>query len=201
MRRNTLKPVRQSRGFTLIEILVVVTVIAIIVSLAMLNLSILRDDREIRREARRVAALVQVAQDEALLQGREYGIEFLQTAYRFVEFDPYELRWMEMLDDAQYRTRTLPEGMEFELLLEDQVVILNLDAIDLSTDEDDDENSPVSRDQTPGRTDGFQPHVLLYSSGDMTPFELRVVDRANDFEVALTADPTGTIELDSDANE
>jgi type II secretion system protein H len=63
-----------SAGFTLIEILVVVTVIGIIVSIGLLSLSVLGDDRQLRIEARRIATLLASAQDEAVMQGREFGL-------------------------------------------------------------------------------------------------------------------------------
>ena len=78
---------RLSRAFTLIEILVVVSIIAVVMSIAVLSLGVLGDDRDLREEGRRVVALVQVAQDEAVMQGREFGIEFMTGGFRFVEFD------------------------------------------------------------------------------------------------------------------
>ena len=90
---------RLSRAFTLIEILVVVSIIGIVLSIAVISLGVLGDDRELREEARRFAALVQVAQDEALMQGREFGIEFMSNGFRFVEYDPFLNRWDEVIGD------------------------------------------------------------------------------------------------------
>ncbi|MEM7431689.1 MAG: type II secretion system minor pseudopilin GspH [Pseudomonadota bacterium] len=189
MRRPQFSFLSRRRGFTLIELLVVVSVIGIIVSVVLLSVGVLGDDRDLRTEARRMAALVSTAHDEALLQGREYGIEFLQSSYRFVEFDPFELRWVELYDDDQYRMRQLPNDYEFELFLEDQIVLLDLDPILLDVDEDEEQRNRVNG------LDAYQPHVLVYSSGDMTPFELHIVDRVNDFRVGVTADFAGTLEL------
>ena len=67
-------PRSRSRGFTLIEILVVVVIVAITVSIALLSIGLARDDRTLQTEAQRFAALLEVALDDATLQGREYGI-------------------------------------------------------------------------------------------------------------------------------
>ena len=127
-------------GFTLIELLVAVVVISIIVSIGLLSLGVLGDDRQLRREAFRIGSLLEVAQDEAVMQGREFGLEVLLSSYRFVEFDPFQRRWAELQSEDVFRARQLPEGIEFDLLLEDKSILLKIDAEDLS-EEDEEENS------------------------------------------------------------
>ena len=72
---------RLLRAFTLIEILVVVSIIGIVLSIAVLSLGILGDDRELREEARRFTALVQVVQDEDQRRG-VCGSEFVDQAHQ-----------------------------------------------------------------------------------------------------------------------
>ena len=48
-----------SRGFTLIEILVVVIIVATVVSIALLSVSVGGDDAELDREGRRLASLIE----------------------------------------------------------------------------------------------------------------------------------------------
>ena len=181
MRNRSFQP-----GFTLIELLVVVVVIGIIVSIGLLSLGILGDDRQLRREAFRIGSLLEVAQDEAVMQGREFGLEVMLTSYRFVEFDPYQQRWAELPTENVFRARELPEGIEFNLLLEDRSILLEIDAEDLS-DPDAAENANSKKD--------FAPHILIFSSGDSTPFQLRIVDRARDYTVILTGDLAGSVEV------
>ncbi len=173
-------------GFTLIELLVVIVVIGIIVSIGLLSLGVLGDDRQLRREAFRLGSLLEVAQDEAVMQGREFGLEVMLTSYRFVEFDPFQRLWAEVQTEDVFRARQLPEGIEFDLLLEDKSILLEIDAEDLS-DPDADENTN-SRDE-------FAPHILIFSSGDSTPFQLRILDRERDYSVILTGDLVGSIEV------
>jgi len=173
-------------GFTLIELLVVVVVIGIIVSIGLLSLGVLGDDRQLRREAYRVGSLLEVAQDEAVMQGREFGVEIMLNSYRFVEFDPYQRRWAELATEDVFRARQLPEGFEFDLLLEDKSILLEVDAEDLS-EPDEDKRAEADND--------FAPHILIFSSGDSTPFQLRILDRARDFTVILTGDLVGNIEV------
>jgi general secretion pathway protein H len=181
MRHRSFQP-----GFTLIELLVVVVVISIIVSIGLLSLGVLGDDRQLRREAFRLGSLLEVAQDEAVMQGREFGLEVMLTSYRFVEFDPYQQRWAELPTEDIFRARELPEGVEFDLLLENKSILLDIDAQDLS--DPDAEQNANSRNV-------FAPHILIFSSGDSTPFELRIVDREQDFTVILTGDLAGSVEV------
>jgi general secretion pathway protein H len=176
---------RNSSGFTLIEILVVVTVMAIIVSIALLSLGVLRDDRQLRREAQRIDSLLEAAQDEAVMQGREFGLELMLESYRFVEYDPYELRWLELQTDDIFRYRKLPDGLEFDLLLEDKIILLDLDARQLEEDDSDSRKSGES----------YAPHIMIFSSGESTPFQLRIMNRSLEQTVILEGDVLGQIDV------
>ena len=183
-RRSSVRIRGLPSGFSLIELLVVVSVIGIIVSIALLSLGVLGDDRQLRIEARRIGSLLEVAQDEAVMQGRDFGLEVMLNSYRFVEYDPFQLRWTELLTDDIFRFRQLPEDIEFDLLLEDKAVLL--------------ENDPQEMED-PDAT--FAPHILIFSSGDSTPFELRIIKRSQQEVVILKGDLIGDIEVLTEAEE
>ena len=108
-------PMRSSaRGFTLIEILVVIVIVATIVSIALLSVT---------------------------------------SSYRFVEFDPLTRQWAEIYGDDLYRLRRLPEGLEFELFIDDRRIELAANPKEL-TDPD--------RPMTSG-VDPYTPHLFLFA--------------------------------------
>ena len=179
----------RKRGFSLIELLVVIAIVGIVVSMALLSLGILGDDRQLRTEARRVMALIEVAEDEATMQGRDFGIEFMQNGYRFVEWDPFTDRWAELIGDDTLRLRELPEDTEFDLFLEDKRVILELDPQAFDDPEDD---GPARR------AESYAPHLFVFSSGDTVPFELHVFNDINDQVVVIRRDELGTMEIVED---
>ncbi|NNE59478.1 MAG: type II secretion system minor pseudopilin GspH, partial [Woeseia sp.] len=94
---------RTQRGFTLIEVMVVVVIVGVISAVVLLSTGLLEDDREMQEESRRMTTLLELAADEALLQGRDFGLEITQSGYRFVEYDPYLEQWFEITDDAILR--------------------------------------------------------------------------------------------------
>lgn len=177
---------RQERGFTLIEILVVVIIIAIISGVALMSMSLIGDDRELDTERKRLATLIELAQDEAVMQGREFGLELMTSTYRFVEFDPFEFRWSEIQDDELFRLRQLPEGMEFELYVEDKRIILKNDP-KLIEDPDEAGASLTS--------EAYAPHVFVFSSGETTSFEIRLRRPLNDQQLAMRGNLLGAIEF------
>ena len=176
----------------MIEVLVVVMIISIISAFAVLGLGNLADDRELQNEANRMTALIEMASDEATLQGRDFGLELLQTGYRFVEFDPLTEQWFEIIGDDLMRPRTLAEDTEFELFLEDRRVLLELDAADTEQSDDDDDRN---------LTNDYQPHILVLSSGDITPFVLEIFRRSDRTSIQLSASPTGELKIGTDDEE
>lgn len=180
---------RRSRGFSLIEILVVIVIIAIVSGIALLSLGLLGQDRELETEAQRLASLVGVAQDEAMMQGREFGLEFMTGSYRFVEFDPLVSQWAEIIGDELYRTRHLPEDVEFNLYLEGQHVALEIDPAEI---EEVDPDEPVRN-----AIKTYSPHLMIFSSGDVTPFELTIARRLADQTITLQGNLTGNIEIET----
>ena len=183
---ETMRRARIDAGFTLIEILVVMVIIATVLSIGMLSFGLLGDDRELQTEARRFVALAEVAQDEATMQGREFGIELMTAGYRFVEYDGLTAQWTDIPADDTLRLRGLPEDVKFELYLEDKRILLNDDPAPF---EDPD------KDMTHVGNAFYAPHLLIYSSGDATPFELHLWRAIDDLRVVLRGDALGAVEI------
>lgn len=177
-----------TRGFTLIEILVVIVIVATIVSIAVLSVNVGGEDAELDTERRRLASLIEMVQDEAVMQGREFGIEVMSSSYRFVEFDPLTRQWAEIIGDDLYRLRRLPEGLEFELFIDDRRIELAPNPKELS--EPDESRRPGA--------DPYIPHLFVFASGEATVFELHVWRRQTDQRLVLRGDVLGELEFGND---
>lgn len=171
-------------GFTLIEILVVVIIVGIVSAVVILSFGVLGDDRAMQQQARRLASLVDLASDEALMQGRDYGLEFTRQGYRFLEHDPFSRQWQEIIGDDVLRPRQIDDDLELDLVLEDRNIVLSERFSAAAADEEDERNA-----------DDFAPHILIMSSGETTPFSLRIVRPSDRSEVQVEMSVTGEIEI------
>ncbi|HEC18768.1 MAG TPA: type II secretion system protein GspH [Gammaproteobacteria bacterium] len=131
------------RGFTLLELLAVLLIIGIVISFATLSIG-QNTSRIVEDEAERLHGLIQLASEEAVLQGRDLALEFARDQYRFLELGAEA--WQPVEGDAMFRERALPEAVELELVLEG-----------LPASFEDKKNLPK---------------IFILSSGELTPFEL-----------------------------
>ncbi len=162
----------RNRGFTLLEILVVVMIIGVIVGTAMLAIGDPAVDR-IREENQRLMALVQLAQEEAILQSRDLGIGFWKDGYAF--FRPTgavnevgEMVW-DQLEDDLLRQRSLTQEMRLQLVLEGIEIVMQATAVD-------------------------KPQIAVFSSGEISPFEL-IIEYGDRLKRGFSVDPLGSLEL------
>lgn len=172
------------KGFTLIEIMVVVIIVAIVFSIALLSVGVIGEDNELDTERRRLATLIETVQDDAVMQGREFGIEIMTSSYRFVEFDPLTRQWAEVIDDELYRLRYLPEGVEFELYIDEKRIRLEEDPKTL----DDPSKSKPTAGAKP-----YIPHLFVFASGESTVYEIRLRRGLTDLELVMRGDVLGQI--------
>ncbi|NVD97034.1 type II secretion system minor pseudopilin GspH [Massilia sp. BJB1822] len=92
----------RQRGFTLIELLVVMVILGITLGLVSLNAApSLRQNME--QEAQRVALLLQLARDEAIVRNRPIAFEASQESYRFLVRN--ERSWEPLAQDDMLRER------------------------------------------------------------------------------------------------
>jgi general secretion pathway protein H len=149
---------RRTAGFSLIELLVVIVILAIMASMVLISMGTLRSEDTTEREARRLVALLELVAEEALIQGRDYGVEFFADGYRFLSWDPDTRLWSVVDDEALLRRRELPPELSVVLAIDGREVVV--DAEDLRRNRPQDE---------------LVPQVAVFSSGELTPFELFLV--------------------------
>ena len=100
---------RQSKGFTLIEVVVVVLIIVIILGIVSANLEPNRE-AVVHDEADRLALLLQTAQQEAILQGKVLAIALERQGYYFLALDD-KGEFKPMDADEILRARPLPQDI------------------------------------------------------------------------------------------
>ena len=113
----------------------------------------------------------------------------MTSAYRFVEFDPLTRQWMEVPGDELYRLRDLPEGIEFELYIDDKRIKLESDPRKF---EDPNSTSMTAATQT------YVPHLYIFASGEASAFELRLLRPQTRKEIIMRGDILGEIKFGED---
>ncbi|WP_159628214.1 GspH/FimT family pseudopilin [Massilia puerhi] len=105
---------RSSLGFTLVELLVVLVIIGITLGLATLN-AIPSPRQDLENEAKRIALLLQLARDEAIVRNRLVAFEANGERYRFMVRG--DTGWAPVTRDDLLRERSF-KNPPLRLLLE-----------------------------------------------------------------------------------
>ena len=147
-------------GFTLIELLAVLLIVGIVVSAATLAFGDNQAER-MNRKSQQLAALIELAKEQAIFNSQELGILFTKDSYSFYTLTTSldkekkeKFTWVPLEKDKLLNERILPDGLEYELFLEG--VRVNFTASKL-------------KDVTP--------HIFILSDGTVSPFELNLTDR------------------------
>ena len=170
----------RSKGFTLVEILVVLVIMAVVISIAVLSVNVTGRDSQLDEESQRIQGLIGLLHERALLEGRDFGLRIEPTAYEFVVYDPRRDRWMMLDQEQEYRHRQLPKGISFLLQLDSQTVVIK--AIDRT----------LSSDVPPPG-----PQVAIAASGEGTPFRLTLLRDATQAKASVDGDALGKITRES----
>jgi general secretion pathway protein H len=97
-----------TRGFTLIEVLVTVVIVAVLASVLVLSIGVGGREQALQRETERLQARIAYACERAELTGREIGLHLRATGYRFSTL--FGELWKPIEDDPALKAATLPTG-------------------------------------------------------------------------------------------
>jgi general secretion pathway protein H len=108
------RALRKVSGFTLVELMVVMVIIGLTLGLATLN-AIPSPRQDLQKEAQRIALLLQLARDEAIVRNRLVTFEADAQRYHFLVRN--ETRWDPVTGDDLLRERNF-KNAPLQLLLE-----------------------------------------------------------------------------------
>lgn len=155
------------RGFTLIEVLVVIVIVAVLAAAITISIGTVGGSRQLQQESERFQALMNYACEQAELSGHDIGLSVAQNGYRFSRFEHED--W-QPLKEPTLRPRLWLRGMKITLTRESG-------ALDVTNDFPD------------------KPQLVCFSSGELTPFQLNLALTDDDMNYYLIGEADGEVVL------
>ncbi len=161
----------KNKGFTLIEVMVVVALIGIIMGSVVLSTG---DGGQLDRleiETKRMSALIKLLSEEAILKNKEFAVAVAETEYDFQVLDR-KGKWRPLAGDAIFHKRKMINNSKIEMTLES----FDIDFAAQKKDEDI--------------------KIFLLSSGEMSPFEIKLIDNLSEMYFTITGSIVGTLKIE-----
>lgn len=208
----------RSRGFTLIEMMVVVFIIGIITAGVLLSVNLTGRDRDLEKESDRLLTLVNYAREQAEMQTRNYGILVHDDGYQFVAYDTRRGLWREIYEDDALHLRMLPSGLDFKLMVDARPVVLQSTGEVKQPDPKDKKKTKTLADiksvsdatglkdaggkkmgtddnSTLEQAKKIKPQIMIYSNGDLSSFEITLERDGGVRSVTMAQDEKGVVIL------
>lgn len=168
----TATPVTRQGGFTLLELMVVLVIMGVLMTFVGLNVGGDRRFEQLERETRRLAALLQLASEEAVIRSEELAVRFTPDGYEFLILQNGQWLPFGEESDRPFRVHQLPDGIDLDLEVEGEL--------------------PPSLESE----ENTAPQVFLLSSGEITPFTLTLLIPDTEQQYQITATLLGHLELE-----
>lgn len=150
-------------GFTLLELLVVLVILAVVSSVLVLSFFDAGKSKTMQATVERVALVLELARTEVVIRNEMWSFHVEDEHYYFKKVDPATDTW-NTLEVRPFQPVQIPPDLEF---------ITQID------EEDSRNTSPIK---------GEQPILILYPSGETSPLELEVRLKQSDHSIRLITD-------------
>lgn len=162
------RTLNKNKGFTLIEVMVVVVLIGIIASSIQFNFFGERPEDVLKKSSHQFAAIFETAADYGMLNNIELGLVINEDNYQFLGYDG--VKWSEIAEQDWLTKGQLPSQVEMSLQLDDLPIEepLLFDS-SIIQEKDEDDFSAREKDEKEKK---LIPQVYILSGGDITPFSL-----------------------------
>ncbi|GAA0811931.1 GspH family T2SS minor pseudopilin variant XcpU [Colwellia asteriadis] len=157
-----------AKGFTLIEVMVVVAIIGVVATLVQFTFAGNRPEDLLKESSDRFKAIFEVASDYSMLNNIELGVVIKKNSYQFLGYDG--TRWAEIPEQNWLSNVELPEGVELKVALDDlpidEPLLFNADTF---KEKAEDEFTLLSKEE---QEQQIIPQIYILSGGDITPFSV-----------------------------
>lgn len=186
-----------SKGFTLIEVMLVLVVVGIMVAAIQINFNSNKPEAELQKESARFASVFNLAAEYGLLNNIELGLYSDKNTYQFVGYDG--VRWTPIADNDLLGVYSIPETMKMTLIFDD-LPIEQPTLIDTELFAPDDESLEEMEEDLEEDEKNIIPQVYILSGGEITPFRIEFSlisqhDNLTDIAYAVTGLYSTPVEL------
>jgi len=165
--------ITNAKGFTLLEVLVVIALIGLIISSVQFNFSGKRPEDTLKQASYHFSELFTSAANYGLLNNIELGLFIEDNSYRFLGYDG--MKWSDIPQQEWLGQQTLPEGIELTLTLDDLPIeepLLFDSSVFKAQDEEYLSFNAIEEAKKAEKEKVIFPQVYILSGGDITPFSL-----------------------------
>jgi general secretion pathway protein H len=153
------------RGFTLWELLIVVAIVAITISMVQLSAGLGDENRDLKSVGKNLGKLFHLLNQEAVFESRNYAVSVQDKGFIVLEYNEGE--WAQS-SQSFFSKIKLTESQRSELIIENEIIDISI-------------------------KDPPEPHILILSSGEMTPFEWRISDKLTQSGILLQGNVLGGV--------
>lgn len=155
-----MKPLPRAGGFTLIEVLAVVTIIAILAGIVVVNVVDSASKRRVQAEAERLALAVELARGEAVRRNETWALKVAESQYEFLRLEPGTGEWG-VVEDAALRLHRTESALE---------LVRTRPAGQRRRGAPNDDAGPFAA----VRRSRERPDVAIFANGELMPFQVRL---------------------------
>ena len=163
--KQGVRSIKQAKGFTLFEIIVVVIIVTISVSAILLNTSFVSGSQDLKILGNDLSKTMRLLYQEAIFENKNFAISLNHQGFSVLEYNGQD--WI-VTEQSFFHKLKLGQSQRSNLIIENLVVASV------------EEGEPV-------------PHILILSSGEMTPFEWEIRDRNTKSSIIISGDFLGNI--------
>lgn len=171
MRTFASRTSKRSTGFSLLEILVVITIMGVLTGVVVLGFT--GNDLRQQQEgvAEQLSQRLSIVRQRSLQRNKTWGLVVDLTEYSFAEYDPVNQVWIPQTE-RPFEPQTITGEIELAVQVEGDTLV----AGDTSEEE-------------------RQPEVLFFASGEITPFTLTLETPDREVAWSIHSDGLSAIEM------
>ncbi|MCK5819559.1 MAG: type II secretion system minor pseudopilin GspH [Psychromonas sp.] len=161
--------INSQHGFTLLEMMMTILLIGLTATVVVMTLpSNTNKASSPIWQADRFIVLLQLAEDQALMSGNEFGIVFDDNTYQFAIYNYIKKKWLPIGTGGLDKKIKLPDNLRLEKILNGSV----WGKVQKVEEEPFIKDHEQVKIEVKEKTVSLKPQVFVMSSGELTPFRL-----------------------------